>query len=90
MTSATIDITRLEPLLKSIGWSLSEAERDLNADLTKPVSHELKNHLWQAIQIAKRFKVFYPQTKVTGMRYLHPGSGGAGDHHPGMGSGGGG
>lgn len=78
VNNAKIDTQKLSYLLESIGWSIREAERDLNTDLTKPVSHELKNHLWQAIQIAKRFKVFYPQTKVTGMRYQTPGSGGAG------------
>jgi hypothetical protein len=78
VNNVKIDTQKLVPLLKSIGWSLAQAERDLKADLSRPVSSELKNHLWQTIQIAKRFKVFYPQTKVTGMRYVNPGSGSGG------------
>jgi hypothetical protein len=85
--TSEIDLTRLDPLLKSVGWTREEAERDLRVDFTKPVSSDIKNHLWQAIQIANRFKMFYPQTKVTGMRYVNPGNGG-GDRHPGTGIGG--
>jgi hypothetical protein len=75
MTSQ-IDLTRLEPLLKSVGWSQEAIERDLSVDISKPVSSDIKNHLWQAIQIAKHFKVFYPQTRITGMKYSEPGNGG--------------
>jgi hypothetical protein len=72
--TSEIDLTRLDPLLKSVGWTREEAERDLRVDFSHPVSSDIKNHLWQAIQIANRFKMFYPQTKVTGMRYVNPGT----------------
>jgi hypothetical protein len=80
VTSAHIDISRLSSLIDGI-WTIEEAQAAFSADFTKPVSSDIKNHLWQAIQIANRFKMFYPQTKVTGMRYVNPGNGG-GNRHP--------
>lgn len=75
MTLETIDLQRLRPFIEGI-WTIEEAQSAFSGDFTKPVSPDIKKHLWEIIKIARLWRQIYPQTKVTSVKY--PGGGGGG------------